>query len=191
MTTLFHINFRREAYLRELARTRRRVVVIGIWVGYFGILAVLLGLYGLNCAELSRRVRLLERQSARISSSTGPQTEWNLKPGETARVERFLLNPRRWRDRLSRLATILPPNVRITSLHVNPSEGSTPTAENTLVITGEVRMGGEDRMQSIMHVIQTLHRDSVFASSYRNIRLGSTRVSDGVEGSAQFTIECR
>ena len=188
MTTLFNINFRREAYLKEVARTRRRMIALGVWVAYFGMTAVLLGLYGLNCAELSRRVRLLERQSARISSSTGAHTEWNLKPGETARVERFLLNPRRWRDRLTRLAVVLPADVRLTSLVVNPNEGSTAIDENTMILTGEVRTGpGGDRMRSVMGVVQTLYADSVFAASYRNIRLRSTRTDGG--GGAEFTIE--
>lgn len=191
MTTLFQINFRREAYLRELARTRRRVIALGVWVGYFGVMALLVGLYGLNCVALTSRVRQIERQSARISGSTGGHTEWNLKPGEITRVERYLMNPRRWRDRLAHLATILPPNVRITSLEVNPREGSTPVDENTLVMTGEVRTGGADRMQSVMRIVQTLHSDSVFAASYKNIRLGSTRVLEGPDGTAQFTIECR
>ena len=191
MSTLFHINFRREAYLREMARTRRRVVALGVWVAYFGLLAVMLGLYGLNCRQLGRRVRQLERQTARIGAVAGSQTEWNLKPAEIARVERYRLNPKHWRDRLTRLAAVLPPDVRITSLHVNPTEGSAPADENALVITGEVRTGNQDRMQSVMRVVQMFHADSLFSRDYKNIRLGSTRVYDGEHGGTEFTIECR
>ena len=52
MTPVFLINFRREAFRRERAEARRRAIGLGVWLAYFGGLAVLLGLYGLNCAEL-------------------------------------------------------------------------------------------------------------------------------------------
>ena len=42
MNTIFSINFRREAFQRERARTRRRAVNLGLWVLYFGVLGVML-----------------------------------------------------------------------------------------------------------------------------------------------------
>ena len=48
MSVLFTINFHREAYQRELARARRRVILLGVWVAYFGVIGVVMGLYGRN-----------------------------------------------------------------------------------------------------------------------------------------------
>ena len=36
-----------------------------------------------------------------------------------------------------------------------------------------------------------LHNDSQFAAGYANIKLASTRVSEGSDGDAEFVIECR
>src|SRR5207249_3205609 len=116
LSTLFTINFRREAYLREVARTRHRVLVLGVWVAYFGVLGVLLGLYGLNCASLSRHLWQIERQTARARQVRGASAEWKVQEAELTQVERYVLNPRQWHDRLARLAILLPPNVRLTSV---------------------------------------------------------------------------
>jgi hypothetical protein len=192
VSPLFTINFRREAYLRELARTRRRVVILGVWVTYFGALGLMLGLYGLNCASLTGRARQVERQAARLRSSQGASLEWKVQPAELAEVERFVLSPRKWHDRLTRLSAILPPNVRLTSLQVNPQNLSTMAEQNKLVIAGQLRpVAGQDRMQGVMRIITTLHDDSLFARSYRNIKLASTRISETPGAPAEFVIECR
>lgn len=187
---LFTINFRREVYQRELARARRRVMLVGLWVSYFGVVAVLLGLYGLNCASLTRRVHQIERQAAFLRESQG-QREWTLRDTEVNQVTSTAGNARKWRDRLTRLATVLPNNVKIASIAVNPQNLSHPLEQNRLVITGTLRpQAGQDRMQSVMAVVNALHRDSLFATGYQNVKLSSTRVVEE-GGTAEFVIECR
>ena len=120
MNALFTINFRREAYVQEVARRRRRVIALGVWVGYFGLIAVLLGLYGLNCAALARRSAQLERQTMQIRrNGSSPQTN-QLEPGELALVEGYISSTRRWRDRLARLGELMPPEARLTGVAINP-----------------------------------------------------------------------
>jgi Tfp pilus assembly protein PilN len=192
MNALFTINFRREAYQRELARARRRVILLGVWVAYFGVIGVVMGLYGLNCMSLNRRVALLERQSERMDQQQGAAADWTVRPGEVTAIEGYVQNPRRWRNRLLQLSTLLPPTVKVTSLAVNPQNLNAGAEQNKLVITGIVRpSAGQDRMQSVMHVVATLHDDSLFAAGYRNIKLASTRVLEGSDGGAEFVIECR
>ena len=192
MSALFAINFRREAYTKELARARRRILLLGVWVAYFGVLALLLGLYGLNCVSLGLRSRQIERRTARLSGTQGASIEWNVGPAELVQVEHYVQNPRQWHDRLSRLATILPPNVRLQSLVVNPQNLSNPVDENRLVITGLLRpASGQDRMQGVMRIVSALHDDSLFASGYETVKLTSTRVSSEADGVAEFVIECR
>ena len=192
MNPLFSINFRREAYQRERARARRRVVMLGVWVAYFGLTGVIMGLYGLNCISLGRRVSLLERQAERMRRQQGAVADWTVHDRELAQIEQYVQNPRRWRDRLVRLSALLPPNVKLSSLAVNPRNLSQPSEQDKLVITGVVRpAAGQDRMQSVMHIVTTLHDDPVFAAGYQNIKLASTRVSEGSDGGAEFVIECR
>ena len=192
MSALFTINFRREAYLREVARARQRVFILGAWVAYFGVMALLLGLYGLNCASVSTRARLIERQAARLRGSRGASLEWNVQPEDLTQVERYVLSSRKWHDRLARLQTTLPPNVRLTSIQTNPQNLSSTSEQNRLVVTGLLRpMAGQDRMQGVMHMVQALHEDSLFARSYSNVKLASTRISEEPGASAEFVIECR
>jgi Tfp pilus assembly protein PilN len=192
VSPLFTVNFRREAYLREVARARRRVIVLGVWVAYFGVMALVLGLYGLNCAAFSRRLMLLERQTARLRGSQGATMDWNVRQAELTQVEKYLQNPRDWHSRLTRLGTILPPGVKITSIAVNPRNLSGTSEQNKLVITGHLRAaGGSDRMQGVMKIIAALRADSVFTRSYKNIKLASTRLSEDAGGLAEFEVECR
>lgn len=190
MTPLFTINFRREVYQRELAKTRRRVMLVGLWVSYFGMIVVLLGLYGLNFASLTRRVQQIERQTAFFRQSQG-QADWSLRETELAQIVTAASNPRKWRDRLARLAAVLPNNVKVTSIAVNPQNLSHPLEQNRLVITGTLRpTPGQDRMQSVMAVVNVLHADSLFSAGYQNVKLASTRVAEE-GGTAEFVIECR
>ncbi len=192
MSALFSINFRREAYLKEIAKARRRVFAIGVWVAYFGVFAVVLGLYGLNCASLSRRAGLVERQTARMKGTQEAGAGWTFSSAELAQMESYALNPRQWRDRLTRLSELLPANARITTLEINPSNLSTRPGREKLVITGYLRPErDEDRMQAVMEIVQTLHADSLFSRSYRNIRLASTRALEGPQPTAEFQIECQ
>jgi hypothetical protein len=113
-----------------------------------------------------------------------------LRPAELALVERYVLNPRRWRDRLRHLGAALPPNARLTLLAVNPQNLSDASARDLLVVTGTLRGQDADaRMQNVMRIVGQLRADSVFSSGYRNIKLASTRVHE--DGTAEFTIECR
>ncbi len=189
MSTVFSINFRREAYLREQQKTRRRAFSLGLWVLYFGALAVVLGLYGLNFASLARRVRVVERQVQRLREHPAGDA-WRPGRTEATEIERHLEDLRTWRDRLARLPQVLPPNARVRQLLFNP-ENVSGSSDVRLVIAGELRGGvGQDRVPQVMNIVNSLSRDSVFHASYPNIRLVSTRASsDGT--AAEFTIECR
>jgi hypothetical protein len=192
VNTTFTINFRRAAYRQEQARTRRRAATVGVWVSYFGVLAVTLGLYGLNCASLMRRVRHLESQNARLRASEGPGSPWKPAVAELAMMERALANPRRWQVRLARLAAALPPNARLASVSVNPDNLADPADQERLVIIGQLRpLPGQDRMQGIMAVVAALHADSTFAAQYRTIRLAESRIGGENDAPAEFRIECR
>ena len=191
MNALFNINFRREAHQRELARARRRLVTLGVWVSYFGIVAVTMGLYGLNCAALSQRVTQLERQTARVESNRGDREQWRIPSAEVGRIESYAGNPRRWHDRLARLAVLVPNDVRLTAIATNPSNQTGARAEDRLVLTGQMRVRRvEERMAGVMSFATRLREDSVFAAHYSNVRVTSTKIIDG--GSmTEFVIECQ
>jgi Tfp pilus assembly protein PilN len=190
VTPYFTINFRREMYRQQLARTRRRMLTVGVWLAYFGVLAVVLGLYGLNCASLTRRTRLLEAQNQWLSG-IGHADSWKPAPTEMTQAERALANPRRWGLRLARLAAVLPANVALTSVAGNPENTSSSADQEDLVISGTLRpLAGQDRMQGIMALVSTLHSDSVFAAQYRSVRLVESRIG-GQDVPALFRIECR
>ena len=177
MSPVFTVNFRREAYRLELARTRRRTVAVGVWVAYFGVLTVVLGLYGLNCASLDQRARLLATQNTRAQTSHDPTTAWQPGTAELAQVEHTLANPRRWQVRLTRLAALLPAEAILTSVSANPDNLSDAA--------------DQDRMQGIMALVAALHADSAFAAQYRTIRLVESRTGGGADAPVDFRIECR
>ncbi len=190
MNPLFTINFRREAYVQEVSRRRRRVVALGGWVAYFGVLVVLIGLYGLNGTALARRAMLLERQTTSIRRSGTPALGAQLGPNELMQVELYARSTRLWRDRLERLGNLLPPEARLTGLTVNPQNMSDASSQNALMISGELRNApGQDRMQGVMKIVAAMRADSLFGRSYQNIKLSSTSMSQG--GNAEFDIECR
>jgi hypothetical protein len=189
---IFTINFRREAFEQAQQRVRHRVVMLGLWVSYFGVVGVLMGLYGLNCMSLRQRVRQIEVQANRLRMQQGAAADWSLASNEVEELRQFVQNPTRWRDRLSRIPLDLPANAKLTSLAVNPQNLSTAAEQNVLVITGVVRpASGQDRMQSVMQIVGNLRADSIFAAGYQNVRLTSTRLSDAGDGSAEFVVECR
>ena len=190
MNALFTINFRREAYVQELARRRQRVIALGVWVAYFGLIAVLLGLYGLNCASLARRSAQLERQTTQIRRNGSSPLTNQLEPGDLALVEGYVSSTRRWRDRLARLGELMPPEARLTGIAINPRNLTDAASQNVLMISGEIRNApGGDRMQGVMKIVAALRADSTFRTGYQNIRLASTNVA--ADGSANFEIECR
>jgi len=192
MSPVFTVNFRREAYQLERARTRRRTVAVGVWLTYFGVLAVILGLYGLNCASLTRRAHLIEAQNSRAQAGPDPTAAWKPGPAELALIERTLANPRHWRTRLERLAALLPAEAMLTSVTANPDRQSGGADQERLIIVGLLRpMPGQDRMQGIMTLVSALHSDSLFSAQYRTIRLVESRIGGGGDAPAEFRIECR
>jgi len=192
VSTLFTINFRREAYQREVALARRRLALLGGWFAYFGVLTVVLGLYGLNCASLVRRSSQIERQAARMRAFQDTHRDWVVPASELATVEKFQANPGRWRDRMVRLAALLPSNAVIQSIAVNPDNLPSAQDQSKLVITGELKVPpGEDRMRGVVQLVAALHADTAFAAGYQNIRLASSRISEGSGPVASFVIECR
>lgn len=192
MSAHFTINFRREAYQREGARMRRRMGTLGIWVTYFGVVAVVSGLFVLNGLALHRRVKDLEERIALFESDRSMLQPWDVPAGELPRIEAFVRNPRLWHARLARLAALTPPNVMLTSLAVNPQNLSGPEHENELWITGTLHpRPGEDRMQRIMGYVAALHGDPGFSAGYSTVRLTQSEAETGPSGDAEFTIQCR
>jgi hypothetical protein len=192
VSPVFTVNFRREAYRLELARTRRRAMAVGIWVAYFGVLAIVLGLYGLNCASLTQRAHLLAAQNSRVQTRPDSTAAWQPGPAELAQIERSLANPRHWQIRLARLATVLPGDALLTSVSTNPENQSGAADQERLLIIGMLRPApGQDRMQGIMALLAVLHADSLFSAQYRTIRLVESRIGGGADAPAEFRIECR
>jgi hypothetical protein len=192
MSTLFTINFRREAYRQAVARARGRVVALGVWLAYFGVLAVLVGLFALNSMALSSQVRQIERQTVRIRKLQGTTGSWKVADAELAQIEKYARSPRQWHDRLVRLATVLPPDVVLQSIAVNPQNVTGAADAEKLVLTGQLRRGaGQDRMKGVMGLVGVLQRDSLFSRHYRSVKLASTRIGEDAGGAAEFVIECR
>lgn len=189
MNATFTINFRREVFQRERARARRRAVRLGMWLAFLGALAVVLGLYALNAISLARRTASLERQ-VEFRRRQPASSDWRPGPPEVELLARSLRDVSDWRDRLARLAELVPPNARVTDVQFNPDNAS-GGATRKLVLTGELRpTGGGDRMQQVLSFVGTLSADSIFSAGYANVRLVTTRASATGEG-AEFVIECR
>lgn len=188
MSTVFSINFRREAYQRERARAQRRAVSLGLWLAYFGALSIVLGLYALNAVTLARRTSTLELQVERLRSQRTSST-WRPGASEIGVLSQAVRDPGAWRDKLGRLTKLVPANARLTNVQFNPDNSSGTQAK--LMVTGELRpTGGGDRMQQVLSFVATLSRDTLFATSYSHVRLVTTRASDSGEN-AEFVIECR
>lgn len=189
MNPVFAINFRREIFLRERARARRRAVNLGLWLFYFGALGIVLGLYGLNALTLAGRATALERQAQQLLRRPAGE-DWRPGAPELLLVGESIANSGRWRDRLARLAELVPPNARLSKLEFNP-DNTSGAINPKLVVTGELRPGGGgDRMQQVMSFVDVLSRDSLFATGYANVRLVTTRAASSGEA-AEFVIECR
>ena len=189
MSTLFSINFRREAFLRERAAARRRILGLGLWLAYFGVLGVVFGLYGLNCVSLGRRTEMLERQGMRLSALNQGGREWRPSPAALGEVGGALLDARQWRDILAHLGGVLPRDARLTSLQFNPDNVS--GAGRKLVLAGQFKgPGGQDRTGSVVALVRAIARDSVIAARFSTVRLLTSRAS-ATAGGADFVIECR
>jgi len=189
MSALFQINFRREAFRRERADARRRAVGLGVWLTYFGALAVLFGLYGLNCAALETRTERLGRQLARQRALQQGADEWIASPAEAAAVEPWVGDAGRWRDLLGRLPRLLPEGARLTGIDFNPDQVS--GGERKLILHGVLRVDSRrDRTAAVTDFVSVVAKDSLFAAQFRSVRLVSTRARDGGP-EAEFEVECR
>lgn len=189
MSAIFQINFRREAFRRERAEARRRALGLGIWLTYFGALAVLLGLYGLNCAELNARTRQLQRQMVRQRVLQRGDAEWIASAAEAATAEPWVTDVGDWRDVLGRLPRLLPAGARLTLVQFNPEEVS--GGARKLLLFGVLRADStQDGMARVTDFVGVLAKDSLVAAHYRSVRLLSTRSQDGKSG-AEFQVECK
>ena len=189
MSAPFQINFRREAFRRERAEAKRRALGLGIWLTYFGGLAVLLGLYGLNVAALETRTHQLDRQLARQRALQRGDNDWIATSAEVASVEPWVADTGRWRDLLGGLPRLLPDGARLTALQFNP-DGVTG-GERKLLLTGELRVDSHgDRTAGVTDLVARIAKDSLFASQFRSVRLVSTHARDDAP-EAEFEVECR
>ena len=189
MSAPFQINFRREAFRRERAEARRRAFGLGVWLAYFGALAVLLGLYGLNCASLDARTRQLQRQVARQKALHQGEAEWVASAEEAAAIEPWAADAGRWRDLLGRLPRLLPTGARLTALQWNPDDVS--SGQRKLLLTGTLRVDAkQDRTAGVTDLVGVIAKDSLFAAHFSSVRLLSTRTRDG-SPDADFQLECK
>ena len=189
MIAQFQINFRREAFRRERTEARRRAVGIGIWLTYFGALAVLIGLYGLNCAALQTRTEQLARQLTYQRTLRQGGNEWIASATDVAMVEPWVSDTGRWRDLLGALPRLLPDGARLTGIQFNP-DGVTG-GDRKLLLNGvlrvDSRLGGT---AGVTDFVSTIARDSLFASQFHSVRLVSTHARER-SSEAEFEVECR
>ena len=192
MTPVFTINFRREAFARRRQTERYRMIGLVLWVTYFGALAAVLGLYGLNCQSMVRRTSQVEQLTYHLGALQQRGEVTAVPPAEVDEVEKFAANPWHWRERLVHLARALPNDARIAALSVESDNGNGSNPDQLkFVIQGRMRStAGRDDMQGMMGVVAALQRDSVFAADYPSIKLVSTRAAEAGEP-ATFVIECR
>ena len=189
MNTLFQVNFRREDFRRERAEARRRALGLGVRLAYFGALAVMLGLYGLNCSELRSRSRHLDRQIAQQRASQLEGAPWTPPPSDAAMAEPWVADLARWRALLARLPHLLPAGARLTSVRFNPDGVS--GGERKLLLSGILRVDAQrDRMAGVTDFVGVVSGDSLFAATFRSIRLVSVR-SEENRPDALFEVECR
>lgn len=188
---VFAINFRRADWQREQAHMRRRVVSLAVWLLYFGVAGVVLGLFAINAVALSRQVAQLEQQVQHLRETGSAVEPLRIGPSSLELIERTLENPRRWHARLLRLAALMPPDAALTSVALNPENQADAASQNRLVITGTLKgRPGEDRVAGVMQLVSALQADRQFSSGYRSIRLTSSRVA-GPDGGTEFVVECR
>jgi hypothetical protein len=189
MNTPFRINFRREAFRRQRTDSRRRALLLGVWLAYFGVLAVTLGLYALNWNELASRTRQLSHQIERQRLAHAAGADWKPAATDAGLAGPWVNDVARWRDLLVRLPTLMPEGVRITNLRFNPD--GVMGGERKLLLSGVLRMRGDrDRIGGVTDFVTVVSRDSVFASHFRSVRLLSTNTREG-EPDALFELECR
>ncbi len=188
MSLVFTINFRREAFKRARARARERVIRLGTWLAYFGVVGVVLGLYALNAFSLGSRTVTLERLATRMRALESGHGDWRPREEDVLEIQRHAVDAGLWHDRLVRIGRVLPPSARLTALQWNPDNISGTDAK--LVLSGICRVpNGQDRMQSVMAFVHALQADTLLAASFPNTRLVTTSATES--GDARFIIECR
>ncbi len=192
MSPVFTINFRREAWQRQVARSRARVISLGIWLFYFGALAVIFGLYGLNFATLLEHTRTIVRQSAAQRAPRSDEVDWSKQTAELSLIERGIIEPARWRQTLTGIAAVLPSNVRLTSLEFNPGGVVGGADWNKLVLTGTLKSApNQDRMRGVADLVARLKSDTLIARNFHAVRLASTRITENSGSNAEFVVELR
>jgi hypothetical protein len=188
---VFTINFRREMFERELARSRARVITLAAWVGYFGVFALLLWSYILNAQGMQQRTLMIERETAQFVASQNLPRKVPLDDSQVAAIERFHLSPLRWRDKLARLSTLMPSTAALKSVGLNPAGSNQSADQNKFVITGSLRpTGAEDPMRGVVQLVAALQADSAFSSGYKSIKLSQSHADATAKGTTEFTIEC-
>lgn len=189
---VFTINFRREMFEREMARSRRRVITLAAWVGYFGVFALLLLSYILNAQGIQKRTVMIERQTAQFVAAQSLPRKVPLDESQVAAIERFHSSPRRCRDKLARLSALIPASAELKSVGLNPSGSNQSTDLNKLVITGSLRAtGADDPMRGVVQLVASLQADSAFSAGYTSIKLSQSHADATAKGITEFTIECR
>lgn len=189
---VFTINFRREMFERELARSRQRIIRLAAWMGYFGVFGLLVWSYVLNAQGMERRTRMILRQTDQFVAAQNLPRKVPLDPSQISAIERFHGSPRRWRDKLARLATLLPANASLKMLGLNTSGSNQATDQNKFVITGLLRpTGSEDPMRGVVQLVAALQADSSFSAGYKSIKLAQSHADANAKGTTEFTIECR
>jgi hypothetical protein len=192
MPPYFQINFRREAFKRERERSRRRLLAIAMWATYFGVTALLIGLYVLNLQTVAMRADALERQVRLARHDSTRSAAWQPGANEADFVRSQRQSTRLLSRRLDRLARLLPPNAALTSVAENPNNLPDPSARNLLVITGTMRTtSGEGGMRAVVQCVSTLSSDSVFARGFSSIVLASSQATEKGPPAIQFVVECR
>jgi hypothetical protein len=192
LTPIFTINFRREAWQREVARSRARVVSLAVWLFYFGAIAVIFGLYGLNFVTLLEHTRMVERQAAAQKATRPDEIDWSKQAAELGLIERGVMEPALWSERLQRLATLFPLNARLTSVDFNPGGVAGGSDWNKLVLTGTLKSDpNQDRMRGVANLVARLKGDSLLARSFHSVRLASTRITESSGTEAEFVLELR
>lgn len=189
---VFTINFRREMFERELARSRRRIITLAGWLAYFGVFGLLVWSYVLNAQGMERHTKMILRQTDQFVAAQNLPRKVPLDPAQISAIERFHGSPRRWRDKLARLATLIPQNASLKSLGLNPAGSNQAGDQNKLLITGLLRSeGADDPMRGVVQLVAALQADSAFAAGYKSIKLSQSHADANAKGTTEFTIECR
>jgi len=188
---VFTINFRREMFEREVARSRQRIIHLAGWMGYFGLFGLLLWSYVLNMQGMARRTHMIERQTDQFVAAQNLPRKVPLDASQVSAIERFHGSPRLWRDKLARLATLLPGSAVVKSIGLNPAGSNQAADQNRFVVTGSLRgAAGDDPMRKVVELVAVLQADSAFSSGYKSIKLSQSHADATVKGSTEFTIEC-